>query len=635
MQRTRFPTFLPCLFLTKVSALLRHADLCFDSFALLIKLDVVPLFYQPTDFHFSLDLPAELDLNDLQFLSSVDRTGGPSNPMTPGLTSHFMATTPQTMAFGHDDVHMASRSNSRRGSLSKGSVPASPRVGSSRFSESALRPPPPPDFEPSGPNMFDMDAFASGTLSPFGIGTPGTGDKPSQTNPLFDAKEKNLLVNFLEGFEWDFDPSLPEGMPSFSAAAAERSAAAAEAMGFPADFGSAAAGASRDPMLHEGPAMSAAARRLQNRTKAATGVTSASSGSNSGSATASSQSPHEHSSAATSPHGSGRGLQHQRSLSSHKSRSFHHEADLVNTAFGGGLSEWSSGAAASQQAPAAQHAYQQAGIHDSSATGSKRHAGHFGGGGEADEQTQAALALGSLTGMHADMFRMSAGLDLTPHSTDTTGKAGAPQPARPAAKSASTAKSASGKKLKTEHDDDEDRFGQADSSSAASKRELLTESEKRQNHILSEQRRRNYIREGFKDLVVLLDDGRNFGARALGLSSGFGTGVEDEGLDDRSDIDDVVDVLSVGRKKPPKKAKKAGPDGVRQRGKGRGRGGSAGGGAGSKSAVLFQAVDLIRWLDGKSRELTQQCEALEQMAGIPDPESIVAANRPASAKAAN
>ncbi len=135
--------------------------------------------------------------------------------------------------------------------------------------------------------------------------------------------------------------------------------------------------------------------------------------------------------------------------------------------------------------------------------------------------------------------------------------------------------------------------------------------------------------------MVLLDDGRNFGARALGLSSGFGTGVEDEGLDDRSDIDDdVVDVLAVGRKKPPKKAKKAGPDGVRQRGKGRGRGGSAGGGAGSKSAVLFQAVDLIRWLDGKSKELTQQCEELEQIAGIPDPESIVAANAPATAKTA-
>lgn len=470
--------------------------------------------------------------------------------------------------------------------------------------------------------MFDTDAFASGTFSPFGMGTPGASDKTAQNGQLFDAKEKNMLVNFLEGFEWDFDPSLPEGMPSFSAAAAERSAAAAEAMGFSADFGSASA--TRDPMLHEGPAMSTAARRLQNRAKTAAGLASASSGSGSGSATASSQSPHDTSSSATSPHGSGRGHQHRRSLSN-KSRPFHHDADLVNTAFGGGLSEWSSGNASQQQQQQMQNTYAQQSVHDNSATGSKRHAGHF-GMGDADEQTQAALALGSLTGMHAEMFRMSAGLD-TLNKPDTHKQAPV-APQAPAKASQTITKSASGKKLKTEHEDD-DAGGDG-----GSKRELLTESEKRQNHILSEQRRRNYIREGFKDLVVLLDDGRNFGARALGLSSGFGTGVEDEGLDDRSDIDDVVDVLAVGRKKPPKKAKKAGPDGVRQRGKGRGRGGSAGGGAGSKSAVLFQAVDLIRWLDGKSKELTRQCEDLEQMAGIPDPESIVAANRPASAKAA-
>ncbi|GAK61881.1 uncharacterized protein PAN0_001c0076 [Moesziomyces antarcticus] len=585
--------------------------------------DLPPMPVPYEDFHFSLDLPAELDLHDLQFISSADRKGGPSNPMTPGLTSHFLASTPQTLGFGQDDIHMASRSNSRRGSLSKGSRPASPRVGSSRFSESALRPPPPPDFEPSGANLFDLDAFPSGTMSPFGIGTPGASDKHSQGAQLFDAKEKNMLVNFLEGFEWDFDPSLPEGLPSFSAAAAERSAAAAEAMGFPADFGSAAA--SRDPMLHEGAAMSAAARRLQARTKLASGAT-ASSGSGSGSATASSsQSPHDTSSSATSPHGSARNHAHQRSLSTGKSRPYHHEADLVNTAFGGGLSEWSS-----QQHTAPQQ-YAQHSAHDLSAVGSKRNAGHF-GTGEADEQTQAALALGSLTRMHADMFNMSAGLDMVAQSRAL---AAASQPQQPPSVTAPTPSkhNTGGKKLKTEHDDGEDTSMQADRD-AGSKRELLTESEKRQNHILSEQRRRNYIREGFKDLVVLLDDGRNFGARALGLSSGFGTGVEDEGLDDRSDVDDVVDVLAVGRKKPPKKAKKAGPDGVRQRGKGRGRGGSAGGGAGSKSAVLFQAVDLIRWLDGKSKELTKQCEELEQIAGIPDPESIVAANRPATAKTA-
>ncbi len=72
-----------------------------------MSLPPMPVPYE--DFHFSLDLPAELDINDLQFLSSVDRKGGSSRPMTPGLTSHFMATTPQLSSFGLDDIQMASR----------------------------------------------------------------------------------------------------------------------------------------------------------------------------------------------------------------------------------------------------------------------------------------------------------------------------------------------------------------------------------------------------------------------------------------------------------------------------------------------------------------------------------------------
>jgi hypothetical protein len=234
--------------------------------------------------------------------------------------------------------------------------------------------------------------------------------------------------------------------------------------------------------------------------------------------------------------------------------------------------------------------------------------------------------------MHAEMFRMNAGLEAVQavrHSPSSTQMALQHEPMASASLSGKV--SAGSKKLKVEHEE-EDRFDNGENS-AASKRELLTESEKRQNHILSEQRRRNFIREGFKDLVALLDDGRNFGARALGLSSGFATGVEDEGLDDRTDVEEEVDILTVGRKKPPKKAKKAGPNGVRQRGKGRGRGGSAGGGAGSKSAVLFQAVDLIRWLDGKSEVLEQQCQELERIAGIPAPDALIESTRAASTKA--
>lgn len=569
----------------------------------------MPVPYE--DFHYSLDLPADLDLNDLQFLGSVDRKAG---PLTPGLTSHFHASTPQSL-FGLDDIHMASRSNSRRGSVSKGSLPTSPHV--SRFSESALRPPPPPDFEPSSSNLFGNDAFNGGVLSPFGVTTPGVLEK--STNPLFDAKEKNILVNFLEGFEWDFDPSLPDGLPSFATAATDRASSTVQAMGLQMSPSSIAG---RGPMLHDKPLAIATPQHLHNHRHMQ--LNSSASGSAS---TSSTQSPHElMSSTATSPHGSYRGLAHQRSLSN-KSRQYHQgEADLVNAAFGGGLSEWNS---------------------HPTMTGSKRDAAHF-GAREADEQTQAALALGSLTGMHAEMFRMNAGLDAvqtslgqTPSSSLGTATPGTgTTPRKQAGKKSLSTLGSAGKKFKTEHDDveqegslngGESSAAAAAAAAAASKRELLTESEKRQNHILSEQRRRNYIREGFKELVVLLDEGRTLGARALGLSSGFSTGVEDEGLDDRTDIEvDSVDVLTVGRKKPPKKAKKAGPNGVRQRGKGRGRGGSAGGGAGSKSAVLFQAVDLIRWLDGKTAQLDVQCQELERLADIPSPDTILHTARAAA-----
>ncbi|KAK0543682.1 hypothetical protein OC845_005992 [Tilletia horrida] len=266
----------------------------------------------------------------------------------------------------------------------------------------------------------------------------------------------------------------------------------------------------------------------------------------------------------------------------------------------------------------------------------------------------------------------------------------------------------------------------------SSRRELLTDSEKRQNHILSEQRRRNYIREGFKELVELLDLGRAAGAMGLGLGAAKGTGVEeelwaaaiangtageaayeeddrrhgvvpngraaganglhngargdedgdglggvaeeedeeDEGQEEEDDDDQGGPRKRVatgssssaaaaasttnddrprsragatrkdgtklarsrsGTRKPSanaaanhvhigKNGSKAG-GGVQTlplplgsaggKGKGRGRGGSAGGGAGSKSAVLFQAVDLIRWLSARNEDLESQCNALE------------------------
>lgn len=191
--------------------------------------------------------------------------------------------------------------------------------------------------------------------------------------------------------------------------------------------------------------------------------------------------------------------------------------------------------------------------------------------------------------------------------------------------------SSSGKKIKTEH---------GANVSTPSKMQYPTprheqmdfgggvQVEKKHNHILSEQRRRGHIREAFKELVDLLEAGREFGARGLGLSSGAGTGIEDEGLDDRSDYESTLEdeepnAANKRRKTKNKRrlaleeARKAGQFSASRssagggRGKGRGRGGSAGGGAGSKSAVLFQAVDLLHWLEGRNQGLLQHVQELE------------------------
>ncbi|WFD25501.1 hypothetical protein MNAN1_000461 [Malassezia nana] len=139
---------------------------------------------------------------------------------------------------------------------------------------------------------------------------------------------------------------------------------------------------------------------------------------------------------------------------------------------------------------------------------------------------------------------------------------------------------------------------------------------RRKRHILSEQRRRNQIRKGFKDLSDLLDLGRLYGARALGLNAGAGTGVEDEELDDRTDTEEDLilgcDQEEVQRRK--RNAQRRSRNRNKQnRGRGRGRGGSAGG-AGSKSAVLFQVIDLLDWLEGRNNALEQEIAQLEALA---------------------
>lgn len=139
--------------------------------------------------------------------------------------------------------------------------------------------------------------------------------------------------------------------------------------------------------------------------------------------------------------------------------------------------------------------------------------------------------------------------------------------------------------------------------------------QKRRRHIVSEQRRRNQIREGFMRLSELLDTGRLYGARALGLNAGAGTGVEDEDLDDRTDNEEDLSLVfdeeeaQRRRRNAQRRARSRVVGGKTVRGRGRGRGGSAGG-SGSKSAVLFQVIDLLYWLDARNTTLRNEIAEL-------------------------
>lgn len=141
---------------------------------------------------------------------------------------------------------------------------------------------------------------------------------------------------------------------------------------------------------------------------------------------------------------------------------------------------------------------------------------------------------------------------------------------------------------------------------------------KRRRHIVSEQRRRNQIRHGFTQLSELLDSGRQLGARALGLNAGAGTGVEDEDLDDRTDNEEDLSLIldeeeaQRRRRNAQRRARSREVAGKQVRGRGRGRGGSTGG-SGSKSAVLFQVIDLLHWLDARNAALRAELDEMRRV----------------------
>lgn len=119
------------------------------------------------------------------------------------------------------------------------------------------------------------------------------------------------------------------------------------------------------------------------------------------------------------------------------------------------------------------------------------------------------------------------------------------------------------------------------SSFADTKRAPLTETQKRSNHILSEQKRRNAIRSGFKDLVDLLTAGEQ--------ASGISIAAPPE--------PEIVELTANGKKKKSK-----------GNGRGRGRKGEIGAGA-SKSVILEKAAQYVEWLargnDGLEEELAR------------------------------
>lgn len=133
-------------------------------------------------------------------------------------------------------------------------------------------------------------------------------------------------------------------------------------------------------------------------------------------------------------------------------------------------------------------------------------------------------------------------------------------------------------------DDGDDAFETASATATASSstpRVPLTESQKRSNHILSEQKRRNAIRSGFKDLVDLLLAGEQASGIVLGAAE-----EQDDG---------------TGKKKKGKGT-----------GRGRGRKGEVGVNA-SKSVVLTKASDYILWLERGNRALEQEVRRVQAL----------------------
>ncbi|GAA5882216.1 hypothetical protein JCM16303_002285 [Sporobolomyces ruberrimus] len=138
----------------------------------------------------------------------------------------------------------------------------------------------------------------------------------------------------------------------------------------------------------------------------------------------------------------------------------------------------------------------------------------------------------------------------------------------------------------------------------------LSHSQKRQNHIESEQRRRNAIKLNFKDLVELVIRGQSLSRVILGADL-----PEEEDAEGSEEEEGGGGRIGRGGKKRAvvKKGKRAsatttggGP------GRGRGRKGDTGANA-SKSVVLERAKDYICWLEKGNRALEREVQRVKAL----------------------
>lgn len=131
----------------------------------------------------------------------------------------------------------------------------------------------------------------------------------------------------------------------------------------------------------------------------------------------------------------------------------------------------------------------------------------------------------------------------------------------------------------------------------------LTDSQKRSNHILSEQKRRNAIRSGFKDLVDFLVAGEAASGIILGPPGSSSQSLQQQQQQEAAAQAQADEEAAANGKKRKGKGT----------GRGRGRRGDAGANA-SKSVVLTRAADYILWLERGNRALETEIERLEAAA---------------------